>query len=77
MITHHHDRVRHGWSRARRHVVLAALVVLATLIVVDNFVVVEVRLLGGRAAMRLGWLILGAGLAGFGAGRWSANRGVA
>lgn len=60
--------------RALREVAVAACLLLAVVIVGANFVLVEVRLPGISVTTRLGWVLLGALAAGFGAGVLWARR---
>jgi hypothetical protein len=60
--------------RALREAAVAVGLVLAVVIVGANFVLVEVRLPGVTVTTRLGWVLLAALAAGFGAGILWARR---
>lgn len=60
--------------RALREMAVAAGLLVAVVIVGANFVLVEVRLPGFSVTTRLGWVLLAALAAGFGAGALWARR---
>jgi small neutral amino acid transporter SnatA (MarC family) len=68
----------HSTRRALREVAVAALLLVSVVVVVvvvgANFVLVEVRLPGIAVTTRLGWVLLAALAAGFGAGALWARR---